>query len=157
MLSLLRPQFTEEGSSKREIEETVFDHLHDFILAAEDTTVTGYTEELANEHDDTEDVVGGEHKLEESPEVQSADISPSGVLGWLTGQRRQPLDGEKLLISVKFDHECMQRHPHHTLCFPIVGVCARNLTLTVVHMQDEEEFKRIMLLAFCKGQAFGLR
>ena len=27
-------------------------------------------------------------------------------------------------------------------------------TLPVAHMQDEEEFKRIMLLAFCKGQAF---
>ena len=64
------------------------------------------------------------------------------------------MNGDKLLISVKFDHECLQRQPNHTICFPIVGVCARNLTMPVVYMQDEEQFKRIMLLAFCKGQAF---
>ena len=132
----------------------MFDHLHDFILTTEDTTVTGYTEELAYDHEDTEDVAGGDHKPEEGSQVQfqSADISPSGPLGWWTGQRHRPINGDKLLISVKFDHECLQRQPNHTLCFPIVGACARNLTLPVAHMQDEEDFKRIMLLAFCKDR-----
>ena len=154
VVSLLRPQFSEKATSKRPVEETVFDHLHDFILASEDTTVTGYNEELAYDHEDTEDRDGGELKPEGPSQVQfqSADISPSGLLGWLTGQRHRPLNRDKLLISVKFDHECVQRQPNHTICFPIVEACAGKLTLPVVHMQDEEQFKRIMLLAFCKGQ-----
>ena len=79
VVSLLRPQFSEKGTSKRPAEETVFDHLHDFILTSEDTAVTGYTEELAYDHEDTQDVAGGEHKPEEGPQVQfqSADISNS--------------------------------------------------------------------------------
>ena len=99
VLSLLCPQFSEKGTSKRAVEETVFDHLHDFILAAEDTTVTGYTEELPYDHDDTEDVAGGEHKQEGSPEIKSADISSPGVLGWLTGQRHRHLM-EKSCLSL---------------------------------------------------------
>ena len=156
VLSLLRPQFSEKGTSKRLAEETVFDHLHDFILTTEDTTVTRYTEELPYDHEDTEDVAGGEHKPEGSQvQFQSADISPAGILGWLTGQRHRPINGDKLLIVVKFDHKCLQRQHNHTICFPIVGVCARNITLPVAHMHNEEKFQRVMLLAFCKGQAFG--
>ena len=135
----------------------LFDYLQDFVIRIEDSTVTGYTEELAYGHDDTEDQQGGGSKTEGVSKVQCADISPSGLLGWLTGQKHRPIDGDKLLISVKFDHECVQRNPHHTICFPMVGACARSLTLPVVHMQEEENFRRIMLLAFCKGQAFGNR
>jgi len=115
--------------------------------------VTGYTKELVYDHDHTEDVAGGEYKPDKGSEVQFADISPSGLLGWLTGKRHCPLDGEKLLISVKFDHECLQKNPCHTLCFPIVAASARNLTLPLVQMQEDEEFKRIMLLAL---QAFAV-
>lgn len=78
VVSLLRPQFSEKGMSKRAADETVFDHHHDFILTSGDTTVTGYTEERANDHQDTEDMASGEHKLEGSQDqFQSADISPS--------------------------------------------------------------------------------
>lgn len=65
VVSLLHPQFSEKGTSKRLAEETVFDHLHDFILTTEDTTVTGYTEELAYDHEDTEDVAN-QKKVPES-------------------------------------------------------------------------------------------
>ena len=66
----------------------MFGHLHDFILASEDNTVTRYSEELAYDHEDTKDREGGEHKPEGPAQVQlqSADISLSGLLAWLTGQ-----------------------------------------------------------------------
>lgn len=63
---------------------------------------------LAYSHEDRGIVEGRENLLDERCEVQSAKISPLGMLGWLTGQRNWQLDGEKLLISVKFDHECIQ-------------------------------------------------
>lgn len=91
VVSLLWPQFSEKGTSKRPVEETVFDYLHDFILASEDITVTGYSEELVYDHEDNEDREGGEHKPEGPSQVQlqSADISPAGLLGWLTGLRHR--------------------------------------------------------------------
>ena len=155
VVSLLRPQYSEGGTVTRTVEEKLFDHLHDFIMSIEDTTVTGHIEELAYDHEDTEDKAGGKHNVEEVQETQVADISPSGMLGWLTGQKHRPVDGDQLLIYVNFDHKCHERMPNHKICFPIVGACARSLTLPVAHMQAENEFKRIMLLAFTKGQAFG--
>lgn len=98
VILLLRPKFSKKGSSKQPVEETVFDHLHDFILYSQDTTVTGYTEELAYDHEDTEDWCG-EQKPEELSQVhfQCVDISPSGLLGWLTGQRHRPINGDNCL------------------------------------------------------------
>lgn len=156
LVSLLRPQFSKQGTSKRTVEETLFDSLQDFVMSIEDTTVTGYTEELAYDHGYAEDQEGGENNPEEVTKVQCADITPSGLLGWLTGQKHRPVDGDKLLVSIQFDHECLQRNPHHTICFPVVAACGRTITLPVIHMQEEGEFRRIMLLAFCKGQAFGM-
>ena len=79
---LLRPQFSEHGTSKRTVEETLFDYLQDFVVSVKDTT-----EDLAYYHGDTEDQ-GGENKPEGVSKVQCADISPSGLLGWLTGQKQ---------------------------------------------------------------------
>ena len=77
---------------------------------------------------------------------------------WLTGQRHKSLNGEKVEITVDFDHECLNRNPDHKICFPIVGACGKNILLPVSHMiSSTEEFQRIFLLAFCKGQVFSRR
>ena len=82
------------------------------------------------------------------------DLTPAGVLGWLTGQKHVPLNGEKLDITVNFDHDCLTRNESHNICFPIVGVCGRVVTLPVAHMKKSDEFKHVFILAFCNGQSF---
>lgn len=152
VVSILCAQFSEQGSSRRPKEEAIFDNLQDFVMSTEDESITGSAEEVAwNDKDDAD------FDNDECPHVQSPDLTPGGILGWLTGQKHQPLDGQRLSVSVKFDHECLTRDPKHTICFPLVGACAQVITFPVCHMVDPDESKRIMLLAFCKGQAFSIK
>ena len=73
----------------------------------------------------------------------------------VTGQKHVPINGENLKIQVYFDHDCTTRNNLHTICFPVVGSCGKDITLPVEHMKISEDFKRVFLLAFCKGQTFG--
>ena len=82
-----------------------------------------------------------------------ADLSVGGIMGWLTGQKHKPMFEEKLTIYVHFDHECLQRNPSHTVCYPLVGACGNDLTLPVAHM-NSKEFKNIFVTAVCNGQQF---
>jgi len=148
VVSILCPEFSEHGSNRRPREEAVFDNFQDFLMATEDENITALAEEIVW------DGMDGDDDEVQCCHSQLADISPGGVLGWLTGQKHQPMDGESLSVSVKFDHECMEQEPLHRICFPLVGACARVITLPVQHMLDPSEFRRVMLLAFCKGQAF---
>ena len=91
-----------------------------------------------------------------SVNLEPAEQTPASVMGWLTGQKHKPLNGETLPIAVRFNHDCMENNPSHTICFPIVGACAKEITLPVAHMRTQKEFSDVFLLmAFCKGQAFG--
>ena len=92
--------------------------------------------------------------MEAADEFEMASITPSGVLGWLTGQQHKPLNDDPLNITVDFDHECMSRNPNHTICFPTVGACTRVVTFPVAHMIDTAKFRNVFLFAFCKGGVF---
>ena len=48
----------------------------------------------------------------------SAELSPAGVFGWITGQRFKSLTGENMSNNIDFDHDCYLRNPAHKLCFP---------------------------------------
>lgn len=150
VFSLVNPSYSEQGSSKRPLEEAVIDNLQDFLMSLEDEQITGYSEPVAwKDFNDTNT---------ESSEVerfQSMDTTPSGVLGWLTGQKYRPLNGEPLNVTALFDHDCFTRNPNHTICFPRVAACSKEITFPVSHMKTPEQFKHVLLLAMCKGNAFG--
>ncbi|XP_028514202.1 uncharacterized protein LOC110236812 [Exaiptasia diaphana] len=55
--------------------------------------------------------------------------------GWRTGQKHRPINGEKLVIIVNFNHDCLQHNPEHKLCFPVVSACAKEITFPVEHMK----------------------
>lgn len=63
-------------------------------------------------------------------QCSTADLTPADVMGWLTG--------ETLPIAVRFNHDCMENNPSHTICFPIVGACAKEITLPVAHMRTQK-------------------
>ena len=54
-----------------------------------------------------------------------------------------PMNGKKPNIAVYFDHDCLVRNPKHSICFPLVGACAKTLTIPVAHMRDEAKFKEV--------------
>jgi hypothetical protein len=91
---------------------------------------------------------------EKSEEFESADLSIPGIMGWLTGQKYKPVGGDIFTIDVHFDHDCMFRNPNHRLCFPVVGACAKQVTIPVQHLKTSQMFEEVFLLAFGKGQSF---
>ena len=159
VFSLMKPRFSEEGSNRRELENEVMDSFQDFLISLEDDgNHTGSVEAVAWNYEESQSV-GWESNssVPDKPtddKFQMADVTVPGVLGWLTGQKHKPISGDTLTIRVSFDHDCLKRNPSHTICFPIVGACGRELTLPVCYMSKSEQFSNTFLLAYCKGQAF---
>ena len=126
IVSVLKPEYSQEGSSRRKIEEAVIDNFQDLLMRFEDENLTGYSEMLAwnckDKLQETEPTETNQLEAEERPgNFQSAVLNPPGVLGSLTGQQHKPVNGDDLSITVLFDHDCAQRNPCHTICFPVVS------------------------------------
>ena len=130
------------------------DYFQDFLIQLEDNKVSGYSEAIAwkNQDEQDESVACGSDEHQEY--FQSADLTPAGILGWLTGQKHAPINGENLKITIQFNHNCMEINPSHKICFPVVGACGRQITFPVVHMKTKEEFNSVFMTAVSKGQAF---
>lgn len=167
LVSLLKAELSEEGSNRRVVEEAMMDYFQDFLMGTEDERVTGYTEALVwasnkcgnnNESDGSVDDEGDEGSCVSMRDgFITPDITPAGVLGWLTGAKHREISSADLSIMVKFDHDCLTRNPKHSLCFPVVGACGRTIIFPVMHMNTQESFKEVFLLGFSKSQAFGMR
>ena len=162
VLSLLKPKFSEDGSSRRVEEEQMMDYFQDFLMRLEDEKVDGDSEGLAYAaRDDNDETVkpidnadeNGDESESESFSIQ--DISPRGVLGWLSGVKHRELGGCNRSINVSFNHDCKNRNPHHTICFPVVGACGRDISLPVSHVNSSASFNHVFLLAISKSKAFG--
>lgn len=108
-----------------------------------------------NDNEDQSDEVAAAETESKAETFESVDLSSAGVMKWLTGQKHRQLNGEKIKIQVKFDHECLIRNPAHTVCFPLVSSCGRVITFPVSHMKIYETFKDVFLLGFWNGQDFG--
>ena len=155
VFSLMKPRYSVDGSTRKEIEERVMDNFQDFLNSLEDNDekVSGYSEAVSWNYVEIEE--SSEPSAEQTnEEFQVAEITVPGMLGWLTGQRHRPINGDPLSIYVNFDHDCLVRQPNHTICFPCVGACGRGLILPVSHMEEEESFKKVFTTALSKGQAF---
>ena len=154
LFSSLHPEHAETGSSRRKVEESTMDLLQDFLFCLEDhpnVNCFGYAEAMASCEDTGEEVPAGCKEDSRLP-----DLTPAGVLGWLTGQKHKPISGEQISITVKFDHDCLIRNPKHLICFPVVRACAKEITFPIAHMQTREAFNEVLMLALSKGQSFGM-
>eukprot|EP00794_Sanderia_malayensis_P002591 gene2591-3003_t len=148
LYSCMVPQYSAEGSSKRAKEEEIMDMLQEVLLRFEDKNVQSLDTAVAFKNFDETN--------EDHDEFTTADISIPGLMKWLTGQEHKPLGGdEEIKIKVLFDQDCMQRNPNHSLCFPTVGACPREVTIPVAHVQSDSQFCEVFATAFCKGNAFG--
>lgn len=146
LFSILVPQYSVEGSARRKTEEEIMDSFQDFLFHVEDKECH-FPHLEATTFDDNENA-------QEITSEQKADLSIPGIMGWLTGQKHKPIGNESFAIDVNFDHDCIIRNPNHTLCFPIVAACAKQITIPVEHMKSSVQFDEVFLLAFGKGQSF---
>eukprot|EP00112_Aurelia_sp_Birch-Aquarium-sp1_P005480 Seg1622.7 transcript_id=Seg1622.7/GoldUCD/mRNA.D3Y31 product="hypothetical protein" protein_id=Seg1622.7/GoldUCD/D3Y31 len=149
LVSILVPLYSDNEPTKLAAEERMVDNLQDYIMGLEDGQVTGFSEAMTYE----EEMVDATSQVENG--MRSIEMTPAGVLGWLTGQQHKPLNGEQLQITVRFDHDCMERNPRHKICFPIVKACSKDITLPVIHMLEKSAFGTNLMLAYCKGNSFG--
>ena len=116
--SLMSPEYSDDGTSKRVLENSIMDHFQDFLMALEDESIYGYTEAIAWEDGKlAEQNEGDADGTDENSQFTNASLTPAGVLGGLTGQRHRPLNGEAMKIIVEFDHNClsMQKPSAHSL------------------------------------------
>lgn len=154
LFSVINPEYSPVGSSRRELEETLMDDFQDFLMALDEGTITGYDSQVAWNYNENPDDIPEADAEPFVDKFQTVELTSAGVMGWLTGQKHRQLNGEKLEILAKFDHECLIHQPAHSICFPIVGACGMEITFPVSHMKGYDAFKNVFLLAFCKGQAF---
>jgi c-di-AMP phosphodiesterase-like protein len=85
VFSLLSPEYSVDGTSKLIFENPIMDNFKDFLNTLEDKSICGYTEAIAwNDGNPTEQVSDGTEELGENSQFQMANLTPAGVLGWLT-------------------------------------------------------------------------
>ena len=155
LYSIMTPQFSPTGSSRRLIEENIMDHFQDWLCLIEDGNIVGHSTAIAwnyegQDHGSLDNAMqGGELETFQHP-----DVTVAGVMGWLTGQKHKPIDNQEFKITVNFNHDCLKTNPNHRICFPLVGACAKEITIPVEHIHTFDDFKELFVLAFCKGQAF---
>ena len=73
LFSILLPNYSQNGSSRRQVEEAMMDFFQNFLFKLEDGgSISGYTEEIAWTGDDADE----EPSISER--VQGADMTPAG-------------------------------------------------------------------------------
>ena len=81
---LMKPCYSVEGSTRKEVEESVMDSFQDVLIPLEhEQKISGYTEALTWNYDDDEDKGSERQKSDKQPaeEFQTADVYVAGVLG----------------------------------------------------------------------------
>lgn len=148
--TLLRPIYSEQESTRRQVEETIMDMFEDFLYEIDTKRMETVSAAVALKDSRIEDAKkeAGEEEFEE------AELTSPNMLFWLTGQKHKPIDHSKLKIVVYFDNDCFSKYVGHTICFPVVHSCSRSITLPVAHMKSPESFRRTLYIGFCKGQSF---
>eukprot|EP00794_Sanderia_malayensis_P011644 gene11644-12842_t len=150
LYSLLQPQFAEKDTMKRELQEKMMDTFQDFLYKVENALIPPITSMTAWNYptDATE-------KPEEY--LEQLEVSIARTLGWFIGQRhRSHGPWQDLSIKVIFDHECKIRDPVHTVCYPVIHACSREVTPPVEHMSSTANFEQIFMTGFTHGQSFAM-
>lgn len=145
--SILRPVYSEEHSTRRQVEEMVMDLFQDFLFEVEEGNFLTHLEApIAYTEDD-----------ENGTETENVNLTPKSIVSWITGQQHRPLDGSELEIIVNFEHDCYDKYPEHRICFPVVRACTNEITLPVAHMKNPNNFQEVFTKAFQNGQSFSRR
>ncbi|CAM4549377.1 unnamed protein product [Leuciscus chuanchicus] len=147
LLLALSPDFSEEGSVRRQREMRIIHFLQDFLQKLEDREEADSQEEGSPEGQSHVAAVHGTNGGGKRLSVRS-------FLQWVTGQAHVPLiesKREAFKITVNFDHDCDSRYGAHSLCYPIVNACAVAITFPTRHLATSQEFENNLTEAICGG------
>ncbi|XP_049421741.1 uncharacterized protein LOC125882106 isoform X2 [Epinephelus fuscoguttatus] len=130
ILSHLAPDMSPHGSGKHKEESKILEYFQDFLLELEDA----------------------------QPEDEDGEtLSVPEVMQWMTGQAHRHLfvsEREQFKIAIRFDHNCVEHMPGHTICYPIGSACTNTITLPTAHLGNYESFKTNLLTAIKFGVSF---
>ena len=154
LFSLLKPVYSEMCASKGLVEELMMDNFQDMLNSIEDSPIEGFEAATAWAFDDKEGTKETCKGREAEEHFEKVPVTVPGIMGWLTGMRHKTLCKADEEIIVHFDHDCLDRNAKHTVCYPVVGACGRELFLPVAHMKTPQAFQDIFIMAYCKSQAF---
>jgi hypothetical protein len=91
-------------------EECKMDSFQDFVFQLKDkpseVDATMYAEICAS-CDDADTSTDLDQSEEKSAKYLIPDYTPAGILGWITGYKHRPINGEKQQILIKFKYECL--------------------------------------------------
>lgn len=93
LYSLMVPQFSEEGSTKRTIEEVMMDAFQDTQNAFEDNKVTASGSTIAWNCDED-----GDESVEKEV-VETPSMTIPRLFGWLTGMQHKPIIASRPTIT----------------------------------------------------------
>uniref|UniRef100_A0A672I8I2 HECT domain-containing protein n=1 Tax=Salarias fasciatus TaxID=181472 RepID=A0A672I8I2_SALFA len=124
ILSICKADFSETGSNKRQVEQTIMNHLQDFL------------QELEQDAPPCVSI------------IVSTWVTGQGHVPVLQAEKRH------FKVNIKFNHDCQQEHGAHSICYPLVAACTSTITLPVQHMAAYDNFKVVLLEAFLQGQEF---
>ncbi|XP_035986774.1 uncharacterized protein LOC105924050 isoform X1 [Fundulus heteroclitus] len=142
----LSPNFSEEGSVRREREMQVINFLQDFLQNLEDKEDCTEEEKIQNEQEDEPGTTGREQSVR-------------AFLQWATGQAHVPLiesEKEAFKIIINFDHDCESRYGPHRQCYPTVNACAVALTFPTRHFVTYHDFENLLTEAIRGGFEFSM-
>ena len=93
VFSLMQPELSPAGSSRREVEEKLMDDFQDLLMSIDEGNTIGCTSALAWKFDDDQsDGIPDADTLPCNERFEEADISCAGVLGWIIGQKHRTMD-----------------------------------------------------------------
>lgn len=132
------PQFSDQGSLRRQKETKIINFLQDFLQSLDDQVL-----ECQNGSP--------------SEDFESKKLSVQRFFQWVSGQAHVPIidsQRETFKIIVNFEHDCTSRYGVHTICYPIVNACAVSITLPVQHLTSYSDFQEIITQAVWGGNEF---
>ncbi|XP_077091356.1 G2/M phase-specific E3 ubiquitin-protein ligase-like [Siphateles boraxobius] len=132
VLSHVAPEMSLRGTSRATVESKIINYFQDFLQEIESG--------------DAADV-----------ETEPSHLTVPRVMQWITGQGHKPLllsEQNAFQIIFKFDHDCQERMPQHTICYPIVSACTQTITFPVAHMTTYENFRQVIVQAIKSGEEF---
>ena len=124
LVASIKATFSKLGTNRRNIEEMILDYLQDTIKSLEDEGIAGETQQPAYLQTNDRDCGFGESEsYSDVIDRVKPEMSVVGVFQWLTGQYHKPVNGEKITVTVEFEHDylfpkckCMWKSNSNSCC-----------------------------------------
>ena len=119
LFSLMVPNYSEVGSTRRCTEEQIMNYLQDSLIAFEDENIVGHSyavtwDEKESTKTRNESCHGGWRQSRNPGRISNTSRKYSRFFGLVKWAAARTYKGGKPNIAVYFDHDCLIRNPNHS-------------------------------------------